>query len=104
VTTTFLRSRVDDETYASADSYQASACSDQSSLSVVYVFNRYSIGYVMLFLTDVCGLPAKSAGYVPTGFYVGSLLAHLILPRPTHTWLSGEHWMLTIDIIVILAL
>jgi fucose permease len=58
----------------------------------------------VLFLTDVRGLPIKSAGYVPTGFYVGSFIARLILPHPTHTWLGGEHWMLTIYIVAILAL
>jgi hypothetical protein len=38
VTTTFLRSRVDDQTYASADSYEASAYSDQSSLGRLPLF------------------------------------------------------------------
>jgi hypothetical protein len=38
VTTTFLRSLVDDNTYASADSYEASAYSDQSSLGRLPLF------------------------------------------------------------------
>jgi fucose permease len=58
----------------------------------------------VLFLTDVRGLSLRSAGYVPTGFYVGSFIARLALPHPTHTWLGGEHWMLMIYITIILAL
>ncbi|KZO90846.1 MFS general substrate transporter [Calocera viscosa TUFC12733] len=54
-------------------------------------------GWTVLFLT-------KSAGYVPTGTFLGSFLARLLMAHLTHTWLGGEHWMLMIYCTINLAL
>ncbi|EJU01334.1 MFS general substrate transporter [Dacryopinax primogenitus] len=61
-------------------------------------------GWIVLFLTDIRGLPLQTAGYIPTGYYLGTFLGRLFLPHPTHTWLGGEHYMLTIYCLLILCL
>lgn len=61
-------------------------------------------GWIVVFLSEARNLPLHTAGYIPTGFYAALFLGRLILPGPTHTWLGGEHHMLTLFSIITLVL
>lgn len=58
----------------------------------------------MVYLNEVRHLPLSNAGYVPTGYTAGLFLGRLLLPHPTHSWLGGEHYTLTVLCIMCIAL
>jgi fucose permease len=64
----------------------------------------YYLGWIVVFLSEVRDLPLSKAGYVPTGFYTALFLGRLVLTGPTHNWLGGEHYTLTLFATITLAL
>lgn len=60
------------------------------------------VGWVVEYLTTVRGGDLSKMGYVPMGFYGGTLLGRLLLAEPTHR--LGEQHMVLVYTVLLLAL